>query len=244
MADFQWYKYKCAQCGEYDLISAGMKTHKCSHCGFRNKLSYENAIPLTEEESRKLIPVPVTCPYCNTLNMVENREHRWKCIACQQYFDVIYNDEPQQTKKSSLFSQDKQNVQRDKSNMNYSLEPENNKMPIKKVIESLLGLSIIIGLFCLLCSNPDDSNNTPETNTYSSLVIGGVKSYLKQEYLKDPKSYQEIEWSQIGTNSAGQLYVRHKYRAKNSFGGYVIEERIFYLDKQGYVLRSEPYIPQ
>lgn len=243
MADFQWYKYKCAQCGEYDLIGAGMKTHKCSHCGFRNKLSYENAIPLTEEESRKLIPVPVTCPYCNTLNMVENREHRWKCICCQQYFDVIYNDEPQQPKRSSLFSQEKQPTQKQQPSVSYIPEPENGTSSKKKAFIAIAIVAAVIALFCLIGS-PDDANNTPETNTYSSLVIGGVKSYLKLEYLKDPKSYQEIEWSQIGTNSAGQLYVRHKYRAKNSLGGYVVEERIFYLDKQGHVLRSEPYVPR
>lgn len=31
--------------------------------------------------------------------------------------------------------------------------------------------------------------------------------------------------------------VRHKYRAKNSFGGYVIENKVFYLNKKGHVYR-------
>ena len=77
------------------------------------------------------------------------------------------------------------------------------------------------------------------TRTDSSVMVG-VKSYLR-ETLKDPKSYQEIEWSPSGVNDAGQYYIRHKYRAKNSFGGYVVEEKIFYLNKSYKVVRTQDY---
>jgi hypothetical protein len=33
--------------------------------------------------------------------------------------------------------------------------------------------------------------------------------------------------------------VRHKYRAKNSFGGYIIENQKFYLDFKGNVIGIE-----
>jgi hypothetical protein len=34
--------------------------------------------------------------------------------------------------------------------------------------------------------------------------------------------------------------VRHKYRAKNGFGGYMVEERIFMLDSTGNVTGTIP----
>jgi len=40
----------------------------------------------------------------------------------------------------------------------------------------------------------------------------------------------------VSGNSYYKYWVRHKYRAKNSFGGYVIENKIFYLDEQGNVV--------
>lgn len=63
--------------------------------------------------------------------------------------------------------------------------------------------------------------------------ISQVKTYLKNN-LKDRQSYESIEWSEVSTTSEGYM-VRHKYRAKNSLGGYVIENQVFYLDKKGIV---------
>jgi len=60
-----------------------------------------------------------------------------------------------------------------------------------------------------------------------------VKDYLKKN-LKDPKSYESIEWSEV-RKEKDYFIVRHKYRAKNSFGGYVIENQIFYINKYGNV---------
>jgi len=61
-----------------------------------------------------------------------------------------------------------------------------------------------------------------------------VKDYLKKT-LADPNSYEGIEWSPVQTTSDGYK-VRHKFRAKNGFGGYVIEEHIFCLNKYGEVV--------
>ena len=52
--------------------------------------------------------------------------------------------------------------------------------------------------------------------------------YLRNNYLKDPKSYESISWD-IRKSSDGYI-VRHKFCAKNSFGGYVVENGVFYLD--------------
>jgi hypothetical protein len=56
-----------------------------------------------------------------------------------------------------------------------------------------------------------------------------VKAYLERN-LKDPDSLQFIDWSSA-TPVDDYWVVRCKYRAKNSFGGYVIEERLFYIQQ-------------
>ena len=61
-----------------------------------------------------------------------------------------------------------------------------------------------------------------------------VERYLKKN-LKDPASFEAIEWSAVVPSGNG-FSVRVKYRAKNSFGGYAIENQIFQLDSRGEVV--------
>ena len=80
-------------------------------------------------------------------------------------------------------------------------------------------------------------NYGPAVEVSNSVWDGSVwqvKSWLRNN-LKDPKSYEGIEWSPVQSTEDGYM-VRHKYRAKNSYGGYVIKNQIFYLDKQGNVI--------
>ena len=66
---------------------------------------------------------------------------------------------------------------------------------------------------------------------------GGVKQvedYLERT-LRDPDSYESIEWSEVKSKDDG-YYVRHKYRAKNGFGGYVVTNQLFHLDFNGNVV--------
>jgi hypothetical protein len=67
-----------------------------------------------------------------------------------------------------------------------------------------------------------------------------VKQYLKKN-LKDPDSYEGIEWSPVQKLSDGTFSVRHKYRAKNSFGGFVVENQVFVYDAQGNVLSAKDW---
>lgn len=62
-----------------------------------------------------------------------------------------------------------------------------------------------------------------------------VKKWMKNN-LKDPDSLQFIEWSPVAKDNKGDYWVRCKYRAKNSFGGYAIENTAFHLDSQGNVI--------
>lgn len=72
-----------------------------------------------------------------------------------------------------------------------------------------------------------------ENNSWDGSVRQ-VEKYLKNA-LKDPKSYESIEWSEVQKDGSNYK-VRHKYRAKNSFGGYVISNQIFILNRQGEVI--------
>lgn len=67
-----------------------------------------------------------------------------------------------------------------------------------------------------------------------------VEKYLKK-HLKDPKSYEGIEWSKVTKNDSGQFMVRHKYRAKNSLGGYVVSNQVFMMDSNGNVIEVIDY---
>lgn len=62
-----------------------------------------------------------------------------------------------------------------------------------------------------------------------------VKDYLKNYYPRDPDSYESIERSEVKRGDDG-FYVRHKYRAKNGFGGYVVANQVFHLDFSGNVI--------
>ena len=53
--------------------------------------------------------------------------------------------------------------------------------------------------------------------------------------VRDPDSYESIEWSEVKRKDDG-FYVRHKYRAKNGFGGYVVTNQLFHLDFSGNVV--------
>lgn len=80
----------------------------------------------------------------------------------------------------------------------------------------------------------DKTNGVKVENNSWDGSVSQVKKHLKAN-LKDPNSYESIEWSDVIETSNGYT-VRHKYRAKNSYGGYVIENNIFYLDFTGNVV--------
>jgi hypothetical protein len=77
---------------------------------------------------------------------------------------------------------------------------------------------------------------TPTVDIKNSLYDGSVKQvkdYLKYT-LRDPDSYESIEWSEVKRKDDG-YYVRHKYRARNGFGGYVVANQLFHIDFSGNV---------
>jgi hypothetical protein len=100
---------------------------------------------------------------------------------------------------------------------------------------------LIIIVTCKMIFSDDTKPYSIVSNSEFDASVWQVESYLKHEYLKDPDSYESIEWSAVVTDttkkeSSYKYFVRHKYRAKNSFGGYEIENKVFYLDSTGKVI--------
>jgi hypothetical protein len=65
-----------------------------------------------------------------------------------------------------------------------------------------------------------------------------VEQYLKRR-LKDPDSFDAIGWGAVSRSCTGYT-VGVRYRARNSFGGMVIEEQFFDLDTAGNVTSMTP----
>lgn len=113
--------------------------------------------------------------------------------------------------------------------------------------KGFLGLLLMIVLIVIL-SALTSKENSSKPAVYNSAWDNSVwqaEKYLKHN-LKDPDSYQSIEWSKVSESNGvrGSKYiVRNKYRAKNSLGGYVIENKIFFLSEKGDVLGATDFNP-
>lgn len=90
------------------------------------------------------------------------------------------------------------------------------------------------------CRDKFKGKTEVQNNPWNEGSVRAVEQYLKRGYLKDPDSFQAIEWGTV-IKGCGNYVVSLKFRARNSFGGYVVETRIFTLDADGEVTGSVPY---
>lgn len=97
------------------------------------------------------------------------------------------------------------------------------------IIIAIIAIGVLINL--LSSSDTQKSTNQIVENSQWDGSVSQVKSWLKSN-LKDPESLKVEEWGKVVKNSTG-FVVRCKYRAKNSFGGFAIEHKVFYLDSLG-----------
>ena len=119
-------------------------------------------------------------------------------------------------------------------------------VPRKKSIRgcsSLIGYVLIgflaLAIIGMIFSDDNDATETKEivTNSPFDASVIQIENYLKST-LRDPDSYEGIDWSEVQIVNLPQhkYVVRHKYRAKNGFGGYIIENQLFYLDSLGAIV--------
>lgn len=64
--------------------------------------------------------------------------------------------------------------------------------------------------------------------------VSQVESYLRNT-LNDWGSYKSVKWYKVVKENDGSFKVRHTFRAKNAFGGYILQDMVFALDSSGNV---------
>lgn len=79
-------------------------------------------------------------------------------------------------------------------------------------------------------------NSAPVSNSGWDSSVRQVRDYLKN-VLNDPDSLDTINWFPVFTKQGEQYRVRYQYRAKNAFGGYVVADQVFILNRNGQVTR-------
>lgn len=164
-------------------------------------------------------PQQMQCSNCGinlTINEGLKNEEYIKCLSCGY---IIQNP---------IYIQNKKNKER------------------RQWIAVLICLIIVIifNISSREYSTSSKSNNKIENYENNKVLsqtkaMAGVKVYLKRHYLKEPDSYKGISWGAFGIyNKDNDTYFAlHKYRAKNSYGGYVVEEKLFVLDSDGNVIK-------
>ena len=127
----------------------------------------------------------------------------------------------------------------------YKPVKQDNKHSSWKSVFVIIGFVLLIGITIKNCdsdlfeTSKENRIDNPVNNTYldKSTAKVGVKQYLKYNYLKDPDSYEGINWAFGIYDCENNIYfVLHKFRAKNSFGGYVVDQKEFLLDSEGNVI--------
>jgi len=107
---------------------------------------------------------------------------------------------------------------------------------------------ILVFLYIIVNISSDSSSSRSSTSSSREVVensawdgsVSQVKSWIKAN-LKDPGSLEFIEWSPVSKTNDGGFTVRVKYRAKNSLGGYVVANKVFFLNSAGSVTNSMDY---
>jgi len=80
------------------------------------------------------------------------------------------------------------------------------------------------------------ADNSTVMNSAWDGSVWQVKRYLEGN-LKDPDSFNAIEWSEVIKTPSGGYVVRCKYRAKNSYGGFIVSNQLFSLDAAGNITK-------
>ncbi|WP_254562180.1 hypothetical protein [Dyadobacter diqingensis] len=123
----------------------------------------------------------------------------------------------------------------------------------KKVTIGLIALPIATGILSAIFNGQESPKDIKEKARLDSIqaVADSTKTMLSnirylakksvKDNLKDPDSFEEIEHAEYKvTNPTPLAYyqAKIKYRAKNSFGGYVVESKCFNFLKNGVVTEN------
>jgi hypothetical protein len=117
--------------------------------------------------------------------------------------------------------------------------PTKKKMALWKKLSIAFVITIILFEISQSLEKSPGASKRPQSKLTMAYVV--ARRTLK-EGLKDPDSYQEIghkEYYDAGADSAkNNMQVIIQYRAKNSFGGFVVEKKAFNFDSTGIIVDS------
>ncbi len=235
---------QCKNCGKRIIE----KEETCPHCGeYLQKANTKFYIPLLKflKDKKKellspaIIPLEKECSFCSEIIKGTAK----KCKHCGEY-----QVEEKQTRQMGLLL-----------GIGVLIVPYlfswftlRNGYSVRTKILSFTWLII----FIIISINGDTIRNTnnykekvtttiPAKDTvYNSSWDGSVsqvKSWMNS-HIKDPDSLEYIFWSKVKKiEKNGTFKVRVKYRAKNSFGGFVVEDKIFSISASGLVTGNINY---
>lgn len=122
-------------------------------------------------------------------------------------------------------------------------------MKKKKSLKHISSVAALAIMLTLAVGSSDSGSSSSSSSSSSGAIVENsawdgsvrqVKAWLKNN-LKDPGSTEYIEWSPVSKTDDGGFMVRVKYRSKNSFGGYVVANQVFFLDSRGNVTNYIDY---
>ena len=122
--------------------------------------------------------------------------------------------------------------------MKYSELPLINRLGHVLFFVTILTVAIVVIISVIISPDATEIKQPVVVNNELNGSVWQVRSFLRTN-LNDWSSYEPIEWSRVYRDTTrGEYWVRHKYRAANSFGAKIIQNQIFYMDTiEGTVLR-------
>lgn len=165
----------------------------------------------------------VKCPHCGAnLSVPEEfkNDKQLHCSQCNQNFDN--NKEKEKPKKTP------------QTNLNSQVYKF--RWTKRRIEWALCALLSLVSMMIYVYNDDTTPKQIVENSSWDGSVQQ-VKQYLKSN-LKDPDSYQSIKWGNVRQQNDGTYVVWHKFRAKNSFGGYVVYWMSFTLDANGEIIEA------
>lgn len=182
------------------------------------KTNYDIPFQVTDEIESFSGPIKVNCSNCK--EVLEIREElqeddMWYCPICKTNFNNPNYKKVILKPSKALY------------------KPAQNETISNANFAKIIRVGLIITTLAIFGYFIDKNDGNGGNDNIEVRVKSQVKQYLDNN-LNDPNSYESVNWSKVLEVTDGYNYkykVRHIYRAKNAFGGLILENQVFRLDK-------------
>lgn len=239
--DIQDQAIKCRFCGEWLTKEAKEQKNESDEVNV-----YENEVKQFKEHCEKI-------PICEFLEIYESYNPQDFTKEAHEALEEVFEKrkdelEPEVKINGEVISKVCEIKEKEqKTNQSYKSHVPKSKYYARIGCLSICAIFIVIYIISQL--SPKNSNDKSSSSSSTKEVvensawdgsISQVKSWLKNN-LRDPDSLQFIEWSPAQKLNDGSFMVRTKFRAKNGFGGYEVNNKLFHLDSSGNVISAADY---